>query len=70
MTQNNNGGEIVKDWRVPPWPGDAVLQSRYVRLEPLDADRHAADLHRANSADRDGVIWNYLPYAFKVIIKF
>ena len=62
MMHNNNGGEIVQDWREPAWPGGAVLQGRYVRLEPLDADRHAADLHRANSADKDGIIWNYLPY--------
>jgi len=33
-----------------------------VRLEPLNADRHAADLYRAYSADTDGTIWNYLPY--------
>ena len=59
---NNNGGEIVQNWREPPWPGDEVLQGRFVRLEPLNADRHAADLYRANSADRDGVIWNFLPY--------
>ena len=62
MTDNNNGGEIVKNWHEPPWPGQTVLEGRYVRLEPLDADRHAADLFRANSADKAGVIWNYLPY--------
>jgi len=33
-----------------------------VRLEPLNADRHAADLHRANSLDAEGIIWKYLPY--------
>jgi len=31
-----------------------------VRLERLDADAHAADLHRAFSAD--DAIWDYLPY--------
>lgn len=62
MNNNNNGGEIVQNWREPPWPDDTVLQGRFVRLEVLNADRHAADLYRANSADRDGVIWNFLPY--------
>src|SRR5262249_57393634 len=29
---------------------------------PLDATRHAAELHAANSADRDGRMWTYLPF--------
>ncbi|GAC1465697.1 MAG: GNAT family protein [Vulcanimicrobiaceae bacterium] len=32
------------------------------RLEPLDADRHAADLFEANRADASGRMWTYLPY--------
>nr|WP_233491787.1 GNAT family protein [Nioella nitratireducens] len=38
----------------------APLTGRYARLVRLDADTHAADLHRANSAD--DAIWDYLPY--------
>jgi len=37
-----------------------VLEGRYARLVRLEADAHAADLHRANSAD--DAIWDYLPY--------
>jgi len=36
------------------------MAGHQVRLERLDADAHAADLHRAFSAD--DAIWDYLPY--------
>jgi RimJ/RimL family protein N-acetyltransferase len=39
---------------------DVALQGRYVRLVPLDADAHCADLHWANSVS--DTIWDYLPY--------
>ena len=32
------------------------------RLETLDAATHAAALHDAYAADRDGRNWTYLPY--------
>jgi RimJ/RimL family protein N-acetyltransferase len=41
-------------------PRRAVLEGSRVRLEPLDADRHAADLFRAGGADP--TIWEYLGY--------
>jgi RimJ/RimL family protein N-acetyltransferase len=36
------------------------IDGNFVCLEALDADKHAADLHRANSAN--DAIWDYLPY--------
>ena len=62
MTDQNNGGELLRGWKPPPRPGNAALQGQHVRLEPLVADKHAADLHRANSVDAEGTIWKYLPY--------
>jgi RimJ/RimL family protein N-acetyltransferase len=53
-------GEEVVGWQVPPRPVEAVLQGRWVRLERLDADRHAADLHRAFSGHEG--LWDYMPY--------
>lgn len=53
-------GDPVPDWVVPSRPTMAPLTGRYARLVRLDADTHAADLHRANSAD--DAIWDYLPY--------
>ena len=54
-------GAPVPGWTPPPAP-DAleVLDGRHVRLERLDADAHAADLHRAMGVD-DG-LWDYMPY--------
>jgi len=60
--QENNGGEIVADWREPPRPDRIELDGRFARLARLNADRHAADLYRANGLDRDTSQWRYLPY--------
>jgi RimJ/RimL family protein N-acetyltransferase len=53
-------GPPVADWRPLPWPRHEAMHGRYCRLEPLDAARHAADLHDAYSLDRDGRMWTYL----------
>jgi RimJ/RimL family protein N-acetyltransferase len=53
-------GPALPDWRPPDRPQHTVLQGRYCRLEPLDAGRHAADLHAANSLDREDRMWTYL----------
>jgi RimJ/RimL family protein N-acetyltransferase len=41
-------------------PGRETLAGRHVRLEPLDADRHAGDLLAAAAGDPE--LWTYLPY--------
>jgi RimJ/RimL family protein N-acetyltransferase len=38
------------------------MPGRFCRVEPLDPARHARDLHAANSEDRDGRMWTYLPW--------
>lgn len=53
-------GDPLAGWTPPPRPGTAVLRGSYVALEPLSAERHAAELHEANSVD--DAIWDYLPY--------
>lgn len=53
-------GEPVAGWTPARTPEDTPLAGRYVRLERLDTDSHAAALHRANGAD--DAIWDYLPY--------
>ncbi|MGV6812745.1 MAG: GNAT family N-acetyltransferase [Brevirhabdus sp.] len=52
--------EEIAGWTLPKRPDAPVLEGRYARLELLDADRHAAQIHRANSLDDR--IWDYLPY--------
>ena len=46
----------------PPRPPRQPMQGRLCRIEPLDPARHAESLFRANSLDRDGRGWTYLPY--------
>ena len=63
MTQSDDArlGTPVPDWRPPPRPDPhLVLDGRYVRLEPLSADRHAAVLHQA--FDGHEAVWDYMPY--------
>lgn len=55
-------GAPVPDWRPPPRPLREPMIGRYARVEPLDPDRHAADLYAANSDSPGGAIWRYLPY--------
>ncbi len=55
-------GNVIEGWTAPPIPDQAVMQGRYARLEPLNADRHTADLFAANAKDTDGAIWEYMPY--------
>ena len=57
-------GPVINGWVPPPMPGGALLQGRFVRLEPLDPVRHAAPLFAA-FAGHDAV-WDYMgngPYA-------
>lgn len=53
-------GDPVTGWTVPPAPGPAVIEGRSVRLERLDAARHAAPLHAAYAADP--WVWDYMAY--------
>lgn len=47
-----------------PRPDRAVLEGRYARLEPLEADRHAASLYRLGHDGSGAALrsWEYLPY--------
>lgn len=47
-------------WQPCPHPAGVVLEGAAVRLEPLEADPHAADLHRAFAGDDR--LWDYMPY--------
>lgn len=60
MRNERRFGAEVPGFVPPPRPGAGALEGRHVRLERLEADRHAADLFRAFSAD--DAVWDYLPY--------
>lgn len=56
-------GQPLPGWGPPPAPGATGpmhLTGTHVRLEPLDADSHAADLHRAFSGHDH--LWDYMSY--------
>lgn len=53
-------GPPLPDWRPPPRITHTTLHGRTCRVEPLDAARHAADLHAANALDTTGAGWTYL----------
>ena len=63
--QTNEFGQPIGDplpsWSAPPLPPCEVIEGRYCRLEPLDPELHATDLHLANSLDAEGRNWTYLP---------
>ncbi len=58
-------GDAVTSWKppaAPPRDPSASMTGRFCRIEMLDADRHARDLHAANGKDAEGRMWTYLPY--------
>ncbi|MSO54184.1 MAG: N-acetyltransferase [Rhodospirillales bacterium] len=64
QTTNHLGQPIglpVPGWAARPRPPQTPMIGRYCRVEPLDVERHAADLHAANRENTDGSNWTYLP---------
>ncbi|HEX3537867.1 MAG TPA: GNAT family protein [Stellaceae bacterium] len=55
-------GFPLPGWTERPRPSRTPVAGRYCMIEALDPDRHAAQLFEANSDDRDGRNWTYLPY--------
>lgn len=60
MTRTAELGKPLPDWRPPRVPDFALLEGRYVRMERLDADQHAADLFRGFVGH--DALWDYMPY--------
>lgn len=60
MSDEARLGAVVRGWTPPRRPDRAELIGRHVRLERFNADRHAADLHRAYQGH--DALWDYMPY--------
>ena len=60
MTEPKMQGWAVDGWTAASRPELAVLQGVAVQLEPMNADVHAADLHRAFLGHTE--LWDYMPY--------
>ena len=54
--------QSLETYMPPPHPRGVELSGQLVRLERLDFGKHPEDLFHANSLDRDGSNWTYLPY--------
>ena len=55
-------GAPLPGWAARPRPPRTAMEGRFCRVEPIDPDRHAADLHAANLQDTAGANWTYLAY--------
>ncbi|MFJ7270459.1 GNAT family N-acetyltransferase [Streptomyces sp. NPDC099050] len=53
-------GEPVPGWSPRPLPAGVTLKGDHCRLEPLDAYRHAAELHAAYGSGSDQRDWTYM----------
>lgn len=52
-------GPALENWQVPPTPTGAVLDGRYMRLEPLSVTAHTAPLFAAFKGH--DWVWDYMP---------
>jgi RimJ/RimL family protein N-acetyltransferase len=54
-------GFPLPDWSPRARPPKSELLGRFCRLAPLDPERHARELFEADSGDKEGRDWTYLP---------
>jgi RimJ/RimL family protein N-acetyltransferase len=55
-------GFALPQWTPRRRPPCSAMKGHFCLVEPVDPARHAADLYAANSLDRQGRNWTYLPY--------
>ncbi len=55
-------GAPVEGWSPRLPPPRTPMTGRFAIVEPLDPERHAAELFEANAEDRAGRNWTYYPY--------
>ncbi len=55
-------GFAIDDWRAPDPPSRQPMVGQSCRVEVLDTEIHASDLHQANLQDQENRIWTYLGY--------
>ena len=53
-------GPALSGWTERPFPPLTPMLGRHCSLEPLDAERHAADLFAAHAEAPDGRDWTYM----------
>lgn len=64
-------GFPVPNFKPAPLPPRTPMVGRTCRVEPLVPERHAVDLHAANTAAPDAANWTYLPYGpFETLAEY
>jgi len=53
-------GDPVTGWQPRERPARVTIEGQFCRIEPIDLDRHAADLFEAYGRAADGRDWTYL----------
>ncbi|CAG9256971.1 Protein N-acetyltransferase, RimJ/RimL family [Paraburkholderia unamae] len=53
-------GEPVTAWQPRERPARVTIEGQFCRIEPIDLERHAADLYEAYCEAPDGRDWTYL----------
>ncbi|MCP3715032.1 GNAT family N-acetyltransferase [Paraburkholderia sp. CNPSo 3281] len=53
-------GDPVTGWQPRERPARVTIEGQFCRIEPIDLDRHAADLFEAYATAADGRDWTYL----------
>jgi RimJ/RimL family protein N-acetyltransferase len=54
-------GDAVENWGPAQSPSRQAMVGTYCRVEPIDLERHAAELFEAFEKDQENRIWTYLP---------
>lgn len=54
------GNSLPKGWTPPPDPSRVTLAGRTVKVVPLDANVHGAELYEAFQKDETGAGWTYM----------
>lgn len=49
----------IDSWRPPPRPHRHILHGQFVRIEPLEAEKHVGELHESLAADPEHTRWEY-----------
>lgn len=55
-------GFQIGNWQPPGRPARRPITGHFCSLEPLSAAAHSQQLFDANSKDRTGRLWTYMPY--------
>lgn len=60
--KNQPVGPLIENWKVPCHPPRSLIMGTHCCLAPINLERHAQDLFKANALDTQGLCWTHLFY--------